>query len=178
MPLHPIGSWGVQWGRTREGLCSCGWPSSALWFAQMLCSPLKVSILKVEFKAYLLTPRKKLSMKTKMTFFFNISVQALMDIKVSLKDPHGVLGNWDRDSVDPCSWSMVSCSPQTLVIGLWVFHSILVSKENSQFWFFSVVLKYKPVFFFLQGNSWPESIRNSFSELREPYKSWVCVGTL
>ncbi|XP_074573847.1 protein NSP-INTERACTING KINASE 1-like isoform X2 [Curcuma longa] len=48
----------------------------------------------------------------------NFEVEALMDNKVSLKDPHGVLGNWDRDSVDPCSWSTVSCSPQTLVIGL------------------------------------------------------------
>ncbi|XP_064999766.1 protein NSP-INTERACTING KINASE 1-like isoform X2 [Musa acuminata AAA Group] len=48
----------------------------------------------------------------------NFEVQALMDIKASLKDPHGVLGNWDRDSVDPCSWSMVSCSPENLVIGL------------------------------------------------------------
>ncbi|CAL9115596.1 unnamed protein product [Musa textilis] len=48
----------------------------------------------------------------------NFEVQALMDIKASLKDPHGVLGNWDRDSVDPCSWSMISCSPENLVIGL------------------------------------------------------------
>ncbi|KAJ8492831.1 hypothetical protein OPV22_014552 [Ensete ventricosum] len=48
----------------------------------------------------------------------NFEVQALMDIKASLKDPHGVLGNWDRDSVDPCSWSMVSCSSENLVIGL------------------------------------------------------------
>ncbi|WOK92641.1 protein NSP-INTERACTING KINASE 1-like [Canna indica] len=48
----------------------------------------------------------------------NFEVQALMDIKASFKDPHGVLGNWDPDSVDPCSWSMVSCSPENLVIGL------------------------------------------------------------
>lgn len=49
---------------------------------------------------------------------FLISVQALMDIKESLVDPHGVLDNWDDDSVDPCSWTMVTCSPESLVIGL------------------------------------------------------------
>ncbi|GMH27548.1 hypothetical protein Nepgr_029391 [Nepenthes gracilis] len=48
----------------------------------------------------------------------NYEVQALMDIKVSLEDPHGVLGDWDRDAVDPCSWAMVTCSPDSLVIGL------------------------------------------------------------
>lgn len=46
------------------------------------------------------------------------SVQALMAIKEALHDPHGVLDNWDGDAVDPCSWAMVTCSPQSLVIGL------------------------------------------------------------
>ena len=49
---------------------------------------------------------------------FNLSVQALMGVKASLKDPHSVLENWDQDSVDPCSWTMVTCSPENLVIGL------------------------------------------------------------
>ncbi|KAJ0965458.1 hypothetical protein J5N97_026596 [Dioscorea zingiberensis] len=48
----------------------------------------------------------------------NYEVQALMGIKASLKDPHGVLDNWDQDSVDPCSWTMVTCSAENLVIGL------------------------------------------------------------
>ncbi|GAA0154984.1 transmembrane signal receptor [Lithospermum erythrorhizon] len=48
----------------------------------------------------------------------NYEVQALISIKASLKDPHGVLENWDEDSVDPCSWSMVTCSVEGLVIGL------------------------------------------------------------
>ncbi|PON58023.1 LRR domain containing protein [Parasponia andersonii] len=48
----------------------------------------------------------------------NFEVQALMGIKYSLEDPHGVLENWDSDSVDPCSWTMVTCSPESLVIGL------------------------------------------------------------
>ncbi|XP_060191929.1 protein NSP-INTERACTING KINASE 1-like isoform X1 [Lycium barbarum] len=48
----------------------------------------------------------------------NFEVQALMAIKVALKDPHGVLDNWDTTSVDPCSWAMVTCSPESLVIGL------------------------------------------------------------
>ncbi|CAI9761829.1 unnamed protein product [Fraxinus pennsylvanica] len=47
----------------------------------------------------------------------NYEVQALMDIKYSLKDPHGVL-NWDENAVDPCSWSMVGCSRDNLVITL------------------------------------------------------------
>ncbi|EEF29495.1 protein NSP-INTERACTING KINASE 1 [Ricinus communis] len=48
----------------------------------------------------------------------NFEVQALMGIKASLHDPHGVLDNWDGDAVDPCSWTMVTCSPESLVIGL------------------------------------------------------------
>ncbi|XP_068302667.1 protein NSP-INTERACTING KINASE 1-like [Pyrus communis] len=48
----------------------------------------------------------------------NFEVQALMGMRNSLVDPHGVLDNWDDDSVDPCSWTMVTCSPESLVIGL------------------------------------------------------------
>lgn len=48
----------------------------------------------------------------------NFEVQALMAIKATMKDPHGVLDNWDGDAVDPCSWTMVTCSPESLVIGL------------------------------------------------------------
>ncbi|KAG4937566.1 hypothetical protein JHK85_052485 [Glycine max] len=48
----------------------------------------------------------------------NFEVQALMGIKDSLEDPHGVLDNWDGDAVDPCSWTMVTCSSENLVIGL------------------------------------------------------------
>ncbi|CAL5396303.1 unnamed protein product [Camellia sinensis] len=48
----------------------------------------------------------------------NFEVQALMGIKASLEDPHGVLDNWDSDAADPCSWDMVTCSDDKLVIGL------------------------------------------------------------
>ncbi|KAK1432969.1 hypothetical protein QVD17_09872 [Tagetes erecta] len=48
----------------------------------------------------------------------NFEVQALMGIKASLLDPHDVLENWDADAVDPCSWTMVTCSAESLVIGL------------------------------------------------------------
>ncbi|KAF9603834.1 hypothetical protein IFM89_038017 [Coptis chinensis] len=41
-------------------------------------------------------------------------VQGLVNIKESLIDPRNVLGKWDRDSVDPCSWAMVTCSPENL----------------------------------------------------------------
>lgn len=43
-----------------------------------------------------------------------------MSIKAALKDPHGVLAKWDSDAADPCSWTMVTCSPDYLVIGLYV----------------------------------------------------------
>ncbi|KAL6572817.1 histidine kinase osmosensor [Orobanche hederae] len=48
----------------------------------------------------------------------NFEVQALISIKAGLMDPHGVFENWDRDSVDPCSWTMITCSSQNLVTGL------------------------------------------------------------
>ncbi|XP_022755355.1 probable LRR receptor-like serine/threonine-protein kinase At2g23950 [Durio zibethinus] len=48
----------------------------------------------------------------------NHEVEALISIRKELNDPHGVLNNWDEDSVDPCSWAMVTCSSENLVIGL------------------------------------------------------------
>uniref|UniRef100_J3MD80 Protein kinase domain-containing protein n=1 Tax=Oryza brachyantha TaxID=4533 RepID=J3MD80_ORYBR len=48
----------------------------------------------------------------------NTEVQALIVIKNLLRDPHGVLKSWDQNSVDPCSWAMITCSPESLVTGL------------------------------------------------------------
>ncbi|KAA8535406.1 hypothetical protein F0562_030409 [Nyssa sinensis] len=48
----------------------------------------------------------------------NQEVEALITIRSALNDPHGVLNNWDEDSVDPCSWAMITCSPDNLVTGL------------------------------------------------------------
>ena len=48
-------------------------------------------------------------------------MDALISIREALHDPYGVLNNWDEDSVDPCSWAMITCSPDNLVICLWVF---------------------------------------------------------
>ncbi|XWS64125.1 hypothetical protein CRYUN_Cryun06bG0159900 [Craigia yunnanensis] len=45
-------------------------------------------------------------------------VLALMGIKKLLVDPHGVLDNWDETYRDPCSWTMVTRSPDGLVVGL------------------------------------------------------------
>lgn len=50
--------------------------------------------------------------------WFLLAVQALMGFKDSIEDPHNVLDNWDQTSVDPCSWTMITCSSQNLVIGL------------------------------------------------------------
>ena len=44
------------------------------------------------------------------------TVQALMGIQTSLLDPHNALENLDGSAVDPCSWAMVTCSPENLVI--------------------------------------------------------------
>ncbi|XP_038976369.1 protein NSP-INTERACTING KINASE 3-like isoform X2 [Phoenix dactylifera] len=40
----------------------------------------------------------------------NYEVVALMAIRMELNDPYNVLENWDINSVDPCSWRMVTCS--------------------------------------------------------------------
>lgn len=48
----------------------------------------------------------------------NYEVQALMGIKSSLRDPHGILDDWDGNAVDPCSWNLVTCSAENLVINL------------------------------------------------------------
>ncbi|KAL3331719.1 hypothetical protein AABB24_032367 [Solanum stoloniferum] len=48
----------------------------------------------------------------------NHEVEALIAIRRSLDDPKGALSNWDEDSVDPCSWAMISCSSENLVIAL------------------------------------------------------------
>ncbi|CAN8326643.1 unnamed protein product [Cochlearia groenlandica] len=48
----------------------------------------------------------------------NPEVDALINIKNGLNDPHGALSNWDEFSVDPCSWAMITCSPDNLVTGL------------------------------------------------------------
>ncbi|XP_020216387.1 protein NSP-INTERACTING KINASE 3 [Cajanus cajan] len=48
----------------------------------------------------------------------NYEVVALMAIKNDLIDPHNVLENWDINSVDPCSWRMITCSSDGYVSAL------------------------------------------------------------
>lgn len=48
----------------------------------------------------------------------NYEVVALMAIKNDLIDPHNVLENWDINSVDPCSWRMITCSTDGYVSAL------------------------------------------------------------
>lgn len=43
------------------------------------------------------------------------AVVALMAIKLQLHDPSNVLENWDINSVDPCSWRMITCSAEGYV---------------------------------------------------------------
>ncbi|KAK9715569.1 hypothetical protein RND81_06G173700 [Saponaria officinalis] len=48
----------------------------------------------------------------------NPEVEALIEIRNELNDPHGVLNSWDEFSVDPCSWAMITCSSLNSVIGV------------------------------------------------------------
>lgn len=48
----------------------------------------------------------------------NFEVVALIAIKSDLRDPYNVLENWDANSVDPCSWRMITCSPDGYVSAL------------------------------------------------------------
>ncbi|KAI4302101.1 hypothetical protein MLD38_037888 [Melastoma candidum] len=48
----------------------------------------------------------------------NYEVVALFAIKSALHDPFNVLESWDVNSVDPCSWRMVTCTPDGFVSSL------------------------------------------------------------
>ncbi|KAJ9557868.1 hypothetical protein OSB04_012482 [Centaurea solstitialis] len=65
------------------------------------------------FSFFLFFPTLTLSYEAR-----NPEVVVLSLIKSALNDPHGALNNWDEDSVDPCSWAMITCSPDNLVTGL------------------------------------------------------------
>lgn len=65
-------------------------------------------------------------------------VEALTAVKQGLDDPHGALSNWDEDSVDPCSWSMITCNSDNLVTALSVFFF-----KFSKLFYFILVILYK-----------------------------------
>ncbi|XP_030513192.1 protein NSP-INTERACTING KINASE 3-like isoform X2 [Rhodamnia argentea] len=48
----------------------------------------------------------------------NYEVVALVTIKAALRDPYNVLESWDRNSVDPCGWRMVTCTSDGYVSSL------------------------------------------------------------
>ncbi|XP_050205562.1 protein NSP-INTERACTING KINASE 3 isoform X2 [Mercurialis annua] len=48
----------------------------------------------------------------------NYEVVALANIKAALHDPYNVLESWDVNSVDPCSWRMVTCTNDGYVSSL------------------------------------------------------------
>lgn len=54
---------------------------------------------------------------------------ALVAIKTELEDPYNVLGNWDINSVDPCSWRMVTCDADGFVSALSVSVSHLFCRK-------------------------------------------------
>ncbi|KAJ0237938.1 Leucine-rich repeat-containing protein [Hirschfeldia incana] len=53
-----------------------------------------------------------------LTYGVNFEILALIEIKNSLIDPHGVLVNWDNAAVDPCSWDLITCSPDGFVLSI------------------------------------------------------------
>lgn len=97
-----------------------------------------------------------------------------MSIKGALDDPHGVLSNWDEYSVDPCSWTMITCSSDNLVIGLLV----LLSSQSH----FHITSFYSFPFFLnamcLQGSAEPISFWNFISSNSKFNKSSTSVRTL
>lgn len=48
----------------------------------------------------------------------NYEVAALMAMKNKMNDASNVLDGWDINSVDPCTWNMVGCTPEGFVISL------------------------------------------------------------
>lgn len=46
------------------------------------------------------------------------SVAALMSMKSKMNDGSHVMNGWDINSVDPCTWYMVGCSPEGYVVSL------------------------------------------------------------
>ncbi|KAJ6402208.1 hypothetical protein OIU84_014322 [Salix udensis] len=48
----------------------------------------------------------------------NYEVAALMAMKKEMRDENGAMNGWDLNSVDPCTWKMVGCSPEGFVISL------------------------------------------------------------
>ncbi|KAJ6893689.1 LRR receptor-like serine/threonine-protein kinase [Populus alba x Populus x berolinensis] len=48
----------------------------------------------------------------------NYEVAALMAVKREMRDETGAMNGWDLNSVDPCTWNMISCSIEGFVISL------------------------------------------------------------
>ncbi|XP_024467243.1 probable LRR receptor-like serine/threonine-protein kinase At5g45780 isoform X3 [Populus trichocarpa] len=48
----------------------------------------------------------------------NYEVAALMAVKREMRDEIGAMNGWDLNSVDPCTWNMISCSTEGFVISL------------------------------------------------------------
>lgn len=49
---------------------------------------------------------------------FPCAVAALIAVKSRVRDDRGLMAKWDINSVDPCTWSMVTCSPDGFVVSL------------------------------------------------------------
>lgn len=94
-------------------------------------------------------------------------VQVLLSIKAMLNDPNGALLSWDELSVDPCSWSLVTCSSENCVISLLVFHQVYFhlnfEKLKKLLWNFKVGF----YIFHIQRWSKPEFFRDTVCQHRK-----------
>ncbi|URE28624.1 Leucine rich repeat N-terminal domain [Musa troglodytarum] len=101
------GKWAVAITTQEEGK-SLDWGRSMEWKVVFFCWTLCLVLLHFLY----------LSAATLSPSGINYEVVALMAIKMELNDPYNVLENWDINSVDPCSWRMVTCTSDGYVSAL------------------------------------------------------------
>jgi hypothetical protein len=104
------------------------------------------------------------------------AVVALMAIKTELDDPHNVLDNWDINSVDPCSWRMVTCSADGYVSALYVCAPMFLwILENTDGLFFGLIFS---LVLCVQRSTQPELVRKVVSWHWQPHQAAICVSSL
>ncbi|CAL9777577.1 unnamed protein product [Musa acuminata subsp. burmannicoides] len=101
------GKWVVAITTQEEGK-SLDWGRSMEWKVVFFCWTLCLVLLHFLY----------LSAATLSPSGINYEVVALVAIKMELNDPYNVLENWDINSVDPCSWRMVTCTSDGYVSAL------------------------------------------------------------
>ncbi|KAG8099658.1 hypothetical protein GUJ93_ZPchr0013g37368 [Zizania palustris] len=106
----------------------------------------------------------------KSTEFF---LMALMAIKMELQDPYNMLHNWDINSIDPCSWRMVTCSADGYVSALYAsFFIPPPAFDELQQW--SLILLYQLC---SQWSAQLKLVRQIIPWHWQPHQAAICVIT-